>query len=183
MTRVVYNTAATLDGHIATPDNSLAWLFAVKSDSSPDIEGFMAGVGALVSGSTTYEWVLNHEDLLANPSKWQEFYGERPYFVFTSRELPIPEGADVRLISGAPADHLEAIDEAAGGKTIWLYGGGELVGQFFDAGLLTEVQVSIAPATLGTGAQLLPREIGPDRLHLESAEQFDQFAHLIYSVR
>lgn len=181
--RVVYNTATTIDGRIATADNSLAWLFAVKSESSPDHDAFLEDIGVLVSGSTTYEWVLREEDLLAKPDKWPGYYGDRPYFVFTSRELPTPGDADVRFVGGSPADHFDAIVDAAGGRDVWLIGGGELVGQFLDSGLLSQVQVSIAPATLGAGAPLLPREIGPDRLHLESVEQFDQFVHLTYSVR
>jgi dihydrofolate reductase len=183
MPRVVYNTATTIDGHIASPENSLAWLFAVKSEQMPDHEGFLEDIGVLVCGSTTYEWVLDEEDLIANPDKWPGYYGRRPMFVFTSRDLQIPDGADVRLVKGSPADHFAAINEAAGGKDIWLIGGGELVGQFFDAGLLTEVQLSIAPASLGAGAPLLPREIGSDRFRLEAVERFDQFVHLTYSVR
>lgn len=182
MTRVVYNTATTIDGRIATADNSLAWLFAVNSQSQPDHEAFLDDIGVLVSGSTTYEWVLREEELIANPEKWPDYYGERPYFVFTSRELPVPEGADVRFLEGDPADHFATIAQAGEGKDVWVIGGGELVGTFFDAGLLTEVQISVAPAALGDGAPLLPREIGPDRLTLRSVERFDQFAHLIFSV-
>jgi dihydrofolate reductase len=41
--------------------------------------------------------------------------------------------------------------EAAGGRNVWIVGGGDLAGQFADAGLLDEVIVSIAPVTLGGG--------------------------------
>ena len=44
---------------------------------------------------------------------------------------------------------------AAGGKNVWIVGGGDLVGQFADVGLLDEVIVYIAPVTLGAGAPLL----------------------------
>jgi dihydrofolate reductase len=47
--------------------------------------------------------------------------------------------------------------EAASGKNIWLVGGGELVGQFHDYGLLDEIIVQIASVTLGGGA---PRDTG-----------------------
>jgi dihydrofolate reductase len=46
---------------------------------------------------------------------------------------------------------------AAGGANLWVVGGGELAGQFLDAGLLDEVVVAIAPVTLGRGKPLLPR--------------------------
>ena len=48
---------------------------------------------------------------------------------------------------------------AAGDRNVWIVGGGDLAGQFADAGLLDEVIVSIAPVTLGGGAPLLPRRI------------------------
>ncbi|OMQ15442.1 deaminase, partial [Modestobacter sp. VKM Ac-2676] len=48
---------------------------------------------------------------------------------------------------------------AAGGRDVWIVGGGDLAGQFADRGLLDEVVVSIAPVTLGGGAPLLPRRI------------------------
>ena len=44
--------------------------------------------------------------------------------------------------------------EAAGGKDLWVVGGGDLVGQFADAGLMDQVIVQIAPVTLGAGRPL-----------------------------
>ena len=65
---------------------------------------------------------------------------------------------------------------------MWLMGGGDLVGQFDDAGLLDRVVVSIAPVTLGAGAPLLPRDIRSDRLRLTAVKQAGQFAELHYDV-
>ena len=142
MTRFVYATATTLDGYLADADDSLDWLFAVDGgdESLAGMEPFVAGVGVMVEGSTTYRWVLEHERLLERPEKWQEFYGERPTYVFSSRsDLPIVPGADIRVVFGPVADHLPAIREAAAGKDVWLVGGGDLVGQFFEAGALDGV--------------------------------------------
>ncbi len=89
MARVVYFTATTLDGFIADENNSLDWLFEVARDPEDDSwDEFIAGVGALVMGATTYEWMLAHERLLEEPEKWHAFYGDRPCWVFTHRELP-----------------------------------------------------------------------------------------------
>jgi dihydrofolate reductase len=101
--RTTYLTATTINGFLATPDNSLDWLFAVEGDH-PDYEPFFAGVTVLVVGATTYEWVLAQESIVENPAKWQEFYGDRPTYVFSHRELPIPAGADVRIVGGAVGD-------------------------------------------------------------------------------
>ena len=182
--RVVYYTASTLNGFLADEENSLSWLFAVESEGTPDLATQLGDVGADVMGSTTYEWVLREERLLEQPVRWQEldYLGDRPAFVFTSRDLPRPDGADVRFLRGSVADALPEIAAAANGRDVWLLGGGDLAGQFWEAGALDEIQVSFAPATLPGGAPLLPRRIGPDALRLRRAERFGQFAHLTYDV-
>ena len=102
--------------------------------------------------------------------------------MFTSRSLPATPGADVRFRSGNVRDAYDEIRAAADGKDIWLVGGGDLAGQFYDAGLLDELQVSIAPVALTGGAPLLPRRIDSGTLSLQEVRRFDHFAHLIYHV-
>jgi dihydrofolate reductase len=135
-----------------------------------------------VEGSTTYEWVLEHERLMDEPAKWHQYFGDKPTFVFTTRDLPIPAGADVRLVSGSVDAVLPAIRDAAGGGDIWVVGGGDLAGQFLDAGALDEIALSVAPVALTGGAPLLPRRVESDRLRLVSASAIGQFARLIYAV-
>ncbi len=48
---------------------------------------------------------------------------------------------------------------AAGGRNLWIVGGGDLAGQCADEGLLDEVIVYIAPVTLGAGKPLLTRRL------------------------
>ncbi|UFU03050.1 dihydrofolate reductase family protein [Ruania suaedae] len=183
MGRILYDTATTLNGWIADENNSLSWLFEVDGGEHPDEGLFPSGSSVLVEGSTTYEWLLGQEDVLAHPEKWKEFHGERPTFVFTSRDLPIPEGADVRFVSGSVADVLPRIREAAGDGDIWVVGGGDLAGQFLDIGALDEICLSVAPVALTGGAPVLPRRLESDRLRLVSATAFGQFARLVYEVR
>ncbi|GAB3142382.1 dihydrofolate reductase family protein [Marisediminicola antarctica] len=185
MTRVVYYTASSLNGLLADENNSLDWLFSVEQDADhneADFSGFLAGIGVLVEGSTTYQWVLEHEGLLEYPERWQQFYGNRATFVFTSRTLPAVEAADIRFVSGGVAEVYPELIRAARDGDIWIIGGGDIAGQFADAGLLDEIQVTFAPAFLTGGAPLLPRRIDPDRLRLRSVEQRGQFAHLILDV-
>jgi dihydrofolate reductase len=185
MTRVVYNTATTLNGFLADDADSLDWLFAVPGadDAEQAFPAFLEGIGVIVMGSTTYEWVLEHERLLEHPEKWQASYGERPSFVLTSRDLALVPGARLALHSGAIDELWPSILEAAGGKDVWLVGGGDVVGQFADIGLLDEIRVSVAPVTIEAGRPLLPRRLESDRLRLESVQQAGQFAELVYSVR
>lgn len=182
MGHIIFDSATTLNGWIADEHNSLDWLFAVDGGDEPESGLFPAHARVLVEGSTTYEWVLAQEDLLAQPERWQELYGDKPTFVFTTRDLPIPQGADVRLVSGAVAEVLPAIREAASGGDIWVVGGGELAGAFFDAGALDRIALSIAPVALTGGAPVFPRRVESDRLRLLSADAYGQFARLVYEV-
>lgn len=177
-----YYTASTLDGFIADERNSLDWLFPTERGPGADQrwEAFLGGVGAMALGSTTYEWVLGHEDLLAHPERWRSFYGDRPSWVFTSRELPRVDGADVRFVRGDVVSVHAEMTAAAGDANIWLIGGGDLVGQFHDAGLLDQVVVGIAPVTLGAGAPLLPRRI--EGLRLVDVRRDEQLVSLTYDV-
>ena len=179
---ILFDTAATINGWIADTNNSLSWLFAVPGGTEPDADLIPAGATVNVEGSTTYEWILAESDILANPEKWREFHGERPTFVFTTRDLPVPAGADIRFVRGPVMDVLPEIRAAAGDGDIWVVGGGDLAGQFYDAGALDRLALSIAPVALDGGAPLFPRRVESDRLRLVSAEAHGQFARLIYDV-
>ncbi|WP_439593248.1 dihydrofolate reductase family protein [Microbacterium sp.] len=185
MPKVIFYTATTLNGFLADDHDSLDWLFAAPGGEGgdDDFQRFLAGIGVLVQGSTTYQWVLAHEDLIDHPEKWPAFYGARPTYVFTTRDLPGVEGADVRFVQGSVTDAWPAIRDAAGDLDVWVVGGGDLAGQFADAGLLDEIRVSIAPATLTSGKPLLPRVLGADMLELTAVNKAGAFAELTYTVK
>jgi dihydrofolate reductase len=175
-----YYTATTLDGFIADPDNSLEWLFTRNRDPEGPLNygEFIAGVGALAMGSTSYEWILDHEFADKDPAEWKWPYDIRSW-VFTHRQLPVVPHAQIEFVSGDVAKVHAEMTEAAGGRNVWIVGGGDLVGQFADAGLLDEVIVQIAPVTLGGGAPLLPRRL---ELRLEEVGRNGDFAVGRYSV-
>jgi dihydrofolate reductase len=180
-----YFTATTLDGYIADENHSLQWLFDVAGGDTPgaSFAAFFAAVGAMAMGATTYEWVLQHERLLDDPAKWRGFYGDTPAWVFTHRSPPVIPGADIAFVRDDVRPVHEAMTRAAAGKNIWLVGGGELVGQFADQGLLDEILLGVAPVTLGRGAPLLPRRLDSERLELVEVGREGQFAQLRYRVR
>ena len=183
MSPIIYDLAMSLNGFIADRNHSLQWLFEVPGAQEPDPSLFPSGAAVHVEGSSTYLWMLEQEELLENPERWQQLYGQKPTFVFTSRQLPIPDGADVRLVNGPVQEHLEQIRSAANGGDIWVLGGGELAGQFFDVGALDRIALTIAPAALASGAPVLPRNIKADRLRLMEAKPAGPFARLVYEVR
>ena len=144
--------------------------------------GFIKGVGALAMGSTTYEWILDN-DLRPDTADVRPWPYAQPPWVFTSRALRVVPGADMRFVRGDVRPVHREMVEAAAGKDVWLVGGGELVGQFYDHGLLDEIIVQVAPVTLGGGAPLLPRRIVPPLLRLLSIERHaEAFAELRYEV-
>jgi dihydrofolate reductase len=185
-----YYCAASLDGFIAESDDNLDWLLRYEgsfegegAEPSAMSEGggyerFYEGVGALVSGSTTYEWILDHEFKDKDPAEWKWPY-EIPGWVFTHRELPVVPGAPIAFTAADVADVHEEMVRAAGDRNVWIVGGGDLAGQFADAGLLDEVIVYIAPVMLGAGAPLLPRKL---ELQLEELARNVDFAAARYSV-
>jgi dihydrofolate reductase len=167
VTLTQYYTATSLDGFIADPDHSLGWLFTRQQDRNGLLNygEFIAEVGALAMGSTTYEWILAHEFANKDPAEWKWPYVV-PGWVFTHRELPLVPDAPIEFRSGEVAPVHEEMLNAAGERNVWIVGGGDLAAQFADAGLLDEVIVYIAPVTLGAGAPLLPRQVELDLVEL-----------------
>ena len=172
MTRTVYYTATSLDGFIATADHSLDWLLSRENDPAGPMgyEAFIAGVGAVAMGASTYLWVRENDP---------DWVPERPTWVFTHRELELIPGADLRRNAEDVAVVHAAMVEAAGDRDVWVVGGGDLAGQFADRGLLDEVVVSIAPVTLGGGAPLLPRRV---ELAVRDVGRNGEFVAVRYAV-
>jgi dihydrofolate reductase len=167
--RVIYYAAATLDGYIADAGDGLDWLTryegSFEGEGAQPMKGsydeFYEGIGALVMGSTTYEWVLEHVD------SWP--YAGRPTWVLSSRELGMPDGVDEGEITVTQADVAEIHDDVAAGagdRDIWIVGGGNVASQYADAGLLDEVVVTVVPVVLGEGKPLFDRGVpgGPMKL-------------------
>lgn len=165
-----YYTATSLDGFIATEDDSLDWLFPLGDLNDSSYPEFISHVGTLVMGSATYEWILRNSESIAaeTGSPWPY---TQPAWIFSSRQLPVIEGADIRFVNGDVRHIQSDIWEAAGKKNIWIVGGGDLAGQFYDAGLLDELIIQVGSVTLGKGKPLFPRRILSPVLNLISVHQ------------
>jgi dihydrofolate reductase len=177
-----YYTAASLDGFIATEDDSLDWLFPLGDVNETGYPAFIAAVGALAMGSSTYEWMLRHAVNVAAETGAAWPYTQ-PTWIFSRRELPRVEGANLHFVSGDVRPVHDAMRKAAGGRNVWIVGGGDLAGQFLDAGLLDEIIVQVGSVTLGHGKPLFPRRVTSPPLRLVSARQIGAgFAELRYEV-
>lgn len=177
-----YYAASSLDGFLAGPGHDLGWLLQFGDGEGTSYADFIADVGALAMGASTYEWLLRElagRDGAA-PQPWP--YAQ-PAWVFTNRELPAFPGADLRFVRGDVAPVHRAMVAAAGGRNVWIVGGGDLAGQFHDRGLLDELIIQVTAVTLGGGLPLLPRAIVTPPLRLVSATPYGAaFVELRYEV-
>jgi dihydrofolate reductase len=177
VSRTQYYCASSLDGYIAEPDDTIDWLTGYRGeyagqDAEPmagSYDRFYEGVGALVMGSTTYEFVLGH----FTGRDWP--YAGKPTWVLTSRDLPRPEGedVDVRIASGSVGELHGEMLAAAGGRNLWVVGGGEVASQYAEQGLLDEVLVTVVPVVLGAGKPLFARRLPGGPMQLTGARAFD----------
>ena len=184
MPKVTYFTATSLDGYIADENNSLDWLYETPhGDDETSWERLMAESAALVIGATTYRWMIDHHpEMLTGPEQWQQFYEDRPAWVFThATDLPAIPGTEVHFVQGDVRPVYDEIAATVDGG-IWIVGGGDLVGQFDDARLLDEVVVGICPVTLGAGAPLLPRRITSERMRVLDVMQSGEQVKIRYQV-
>ena len=180
--RTQYYTAASIDGFIATEDDSLEWLFPLGDINDTSYPAFISDVGALAMGSATYQWMLRHV-VKPGTGAGAPWPYTQPTWVFSSRVHPGVDDADIRFVGGDVRPVHNAMRAAADAKNIWLVGGGDLVGQFYDVGLLDEIIVQVGSVTLGAGKPILPRRIVSPALILTSVQQFGPgFAELRYDV-
>lgn len=184
MSRTQYYLAQSLDGYIADADGGLDWLVRYEADEAVDVseatdgtyDRFFADVGALAMGSATYEFILAEAR-----RGWP--YEDRPAWVFTSRELPVPEGADVRFARGPVGPVHEEMRRAAGERNVWIVGGGRLAMQFAEEGLLDELWLTIVPVVLGRGIPTFPQRLR-ERLRLADVQPFrNGMVQLRYELR
>ena len=129
---------------------------------------FRERVGACVMGANTWQWILDHDE---------DGWDPKPTWVVTHRDFA--PSAQVRFTDADVADVHAEMSEVADGKDLWIVGGGELVGQFHDLGLLDEVWLQYAPVTIGSGAPVLPRHV---ELRLEETARNRDFTCGRYSV-
>ena len=160
-----YYVASSIDGFIADVHDRIEWLMQFGFEEFDEhYQNFVSGIGALVMGATTYEFVLGEQ------GPWP--YTDIPTWVVTHRALPVPEGADVTFFSGDIAQLDAELREAADDRDVWMVGGGALAAQFADRGLIDELHVTYVPVLVGSGKPLLPVADASRPLVLSSTKTF-----------
>lgn len=160
--------AASLDGYIATADDSLDWLFKVEGEGDAGYADYIKNVDTIVMGRRTYEWVMEQE-AGKFPYTDQECYvytstrtGHDDFVTFTDEEV----AAFAKRLQKQP------------GKDIWVIGGSQLLHAFLEERLIDEFIISIAPTLIGSGIPLFQESGFEQEFTLKSVKQYGQFAQL-----
>lgn len=152
--RLRYQVAMSLDGYIANENGSYDWII---DDPTIDFGALFAEFDTLIMGRRTFEIV----EAAKNPAEGEHaditeagVYGKEAY-VF-SRTLHDRGHARIHVVRGDVASVIAAL-KTKPGRDVWLFGGGDLARQCFDAGLVDTVEVAVMPVLIGAGIPVLPR--------------------------
>lgn len=173
MSDIIYMFAMSLDGFIAREDGRFDWLERFPADADFDFDTFLSSVTGIVMGRASYE-------AARSGGRWD--YAAFPVVVATSRPVDdLPDGCEA--ISGGPAELIANLRARGASGRIWMFGGGDLVRQFLEAGLLTTVETGIIPVVLGSGIHAFGGAQADRWLTLEFAKPLSNGAiHARYGV-
>jgi dihydrofolate reductase len=146
--RTLYSATMSLDGYISGPGGDQSWMRPFMGPN-PLAEEIMRQTGSLLTGAGTWFG----DDPNRGTDKEGAFEGawSGPQFVLTHRPPPDPV-PDVTFMDDLPAA-VTAAREAAGDRYVNILGA-DVARQCFDAGLVDEVLVMVAPVLLGDGTRL-----------------------------
>lgn len=170
---IVVFIASSLDGYIATKDDSLEWLFKVEGEGDNGFSEFYNTVDTVIMGKRTYDWVMKHE--------FVEFpYKNKECYVFSRSSFENTE--DVTFVSGEIKDFANNLKNKDG-HNIWIVGGGELLNSFIQEDLVDEFIITVAPTIIGNGIPLFKEGKHHLELSLKGTKKFNQFVELHYEVK
>ena len=176
--RVTLHMVSSLDGFIATKDNTVSWMDspgsvygAGVSLSQEEVATFLKSIDCYVLGSRTYEHAIE----LGWP------YGDTPAVVVTGRKT-LPAKKSVEFYSG-DLKTLVDVKLAPRYRNIWVVGGAMLCQRFLELGLVDEISLTIAPVLLGEGLRLFSGPVSEARWNLKNVVAYKNgFVELSYSA-
>lgn len=164
--KVVLYISMSLDGFIATKDDSLDWLDTI--DHGENDYGYNAlkeRVDAYIIGRKTYDVVMKLTGGKFQQAEWFDCY-------VVSRSAREPENG-VTFFNGEVKE-LVAKLKGEEGKDIYCDGGGQIVKALSDQNLIDEYIISIIPVLLGDGKRLFPGGLeNQQNLELISSEAYN----------
>ncbi|MDW2879494.1 MULTISPECIES: dihydrofolate reductase family protein [Bacillaceae] len=170
---IVLFIAQSLDGYIATKEDSLEWLFKVEGEGDNGYSEFYEEIDTIIMGKRTYDWIMKHE-------KGQFPYKNKDCYVFSRSQLE--DTADVKFVNEDIVDFANSLKKEEG-KNIWVVGGGELLHTFLKEELLDELFITIAPSIIGDGIPLFKSGDYQLDLKLKGTRTFNQFVEIHYTVK
>ncbi|QFT87418.1 Dihydrofolate reductase [Bacillus sp. THAF10] len=172
--KVVLFIATSLDGYIATKEESLDWLMETEGEGDNGYAEFYQTIDAVIMGKKTYDWVMNHE--------LEEFpYKGKACYVYT-RSTNVEDTEDVTFVRGEVSELIHQLQQQPG-KNIWIVGGGELLHHFIKKDLVDEYIITIAPTILGGGIPLFKEDNQTTKLKLNQIKQYGDFAEIRYTKK
>jgi dihydrofolate reductase len=145
--RILGYIAASLDGFVATADDSLDWLVAYNDmDLGPyHYDRFLTRIRTVVMGRATYDFIAS------SGATWP--YSDKRVLVVTSGIIAHPKGP---LETRSDVDDLILELRAFEDGDVWMLGGGRLQMAFLERGALDEIEIYVFPELIGGGAPLFP---------------------------
>lgn len=171
---VVLYIASTLDGYIATKEESLEWLFKVEGEGDNGTSEFFDTIDTVLMGKTTYDWIIKQE----GDNSWLN--SDKNFYVFTRSSIADTE--QVKFINPNIPDFVNKLKKQEG-KNIWMVGGGELLYSFLKENIVDEIIITIAPTLIGKGIPLFKSGDYHLELLLKGTRKFNQFVELHYEVK
>ena len=180
MSKVVYFTACTLDGFIADEHNSLDWLFETPhSEDESSWDEFIGAVGPYVHGPHDIRMDARTSSRPSHRSRAMGVVLWRPPCLCShTGRTSHGRGRGHPLRARRRPARVDEMRSRRDGD-VWIIGGGDLVEQFDDAGLLDRGILGVCPVTLGAGAPLLPRRITSERMRVTDVRQEAQQVRIV----
>jgi dihydrofolate reductase len=170
---VVLFIAQSLDGYIATKEDSLDWLFEVEGEGDNGYSEFYETVDTILMGKRTFDWIMENE------TRGFPYKGKACY-VFS--RTPQPNTDEVTFVNPNIKEFIADLKEE-NGKNIWMVGGGDLIQTFLKEDLVDEILLTIAPTIIGEGIPLFKPDAYRLNLSLQRTRTFNQFVELHYLVK
>lgn len=171
--KVIVYIATSLDGYIATDNDSLDWLFRVEGEGDNGYSEFYDRIDTIVLGRRTYDWIMDVE-------KDNFPYKNKKCYVFSNSKYGSNEY--VKFVNEDTVSFINTLKNTEG-RNIWIVGGGNLISHFLKENLVDELIITIAPTIIGTGIPLFAKQNLEMDLELQSVRRFNQFAELHYVKR
>lgn len=167
MRKIVFYGAISLDGFLSTKTDDLQWLFDMDLQGTSTYDAFEQTFDTMVMGRTTYEETLK---IMGDAP----FYPGKQKIIFSHHSELTTDG---EVVVGDPVPILKQLQQKSG-QDIWIVGGGQLVTQLLEAGMIDEFYIQIAPVLLGQGKRLFENGDYTQRLDLVKTTQIGELTEL-----